>query len=60
MLNALWLWRGDRTYLNLFHYWAKVFAISFAMGVLSGIVMSYRFGTNWSVFSASRGRFSVR
>ncbi|MGL4487901.1 MAG: cytochrome ubiquinol oxidase subunit I, partial [Rhizobiaceae bacterium] len=37
------------------HYWKKVFAITFGMGVVSGIVMSYQFGTNWSVFSDKAG-----
>ena len=41
--------------LNLFRYWLKIFALTFAMGVVSGIVMSYQFGTNWSVFSDRAG-----
>ncbi|MGL4489948.1 MAG: cytochrome ubiquinol oxidase subunit I, partial [Rhizobiaceae bacterium] len=55
VLNGLHLWRGDPVYLGLFHYWKKVFAITFGMGVVSGIVMSYQFGTNWSVFSDKAG-----
>ena len=55
VLNGLWLWRRDPVWLELFRYWAKIFAISFAMGVVSGIVMSYQFGTNWSVFSDIAG-----
>lgn len=55
VLNGLWLWKRDGTYLRLFEYWVKIFAISFAMGVVSGIVMSYQFGTNWSVFSDRAG-----
>ncbi|MGI9373499.1 MAG: cytochrome ubiquinol oxidase subunit I [Hyphomicrobiales bacterium] len=55
VLNGLWLWRNDRTYLNLFNYWKKIFAVGFAMGVVSGIVMSYQFGTNWSKFSDLTG-----
>ena len=39
----------------LFNYWKKIFAVSFGMGVVSGIVMSYQFGTNWSVFSDKTG-----
>ena len=42
-------------YLDLFRYWLKIFALSFGMGVVSGIVMSYQFGTNWSVFSDMAG-----
>jgi len=55
VLNALWLWRRDETYLRLFDYWKTVFAIVFGMGVVSGIVMSYQFGTNWARFSDKVG-----
>jgi cytochrome bd ubiquinol oxidase subunit I len=55
VLNGLWLWKKDPTYLNLFNYWKKIFAVAFGMGVVSGIVMSYQFGTNWSVFSDKAG-----
>ncbi len=55
VLEALWLKTGREVYLNLFRYWLKIFAIAFAMGVVSGIVMSYQFGTNWSVFSDKAG-----
>jgi cytochrome bd ubiquinol oxidase subunit I len=51
VLEALWLWSGREVFINLFNYWLKIFAIAFGMGVVSGIVMSYQFGTNWSVFS---------
>lgn len=55
MLNALWLATGRRVYFSLFQYWKKIFAIAFGMGVVSGLVMSYQFGTNWSVFSDNTG-----
>lgn len=55
VLEALWLKTGKGVYANLFRYWLKVFAVVFAMGVVSGIVMSYQFGTNWSVFSDKAG-----
>ncbi len=55
VLNGIYLKTGDRAYLRLFNYWVKIFAISFAMGVVSGIVMSYQFGTNWSQFSDKAG-----
>ncbi|WP_316185548.1 MULTISPECIES: cytochrome ubiquinol oxidase subunit I [unclassified Bradyrhizobium] len=55
VLEALWLWTGRDVYLNVFNYWLKIFAIAFAMGVVSGIVMSYQFGTNWSVYSDKVG-----
>lgn len=55
VLNALWLWKRDPIYLKLFEYWKPIFAITFGMGVVSGIVMSYQFGTNWAVFSDKVG-----
>jgi len=55
VLNGLWLRTRDETYLTLFNYWKKIFAVAFGMGVVSGIVMSYQFGTNWSVFSDKTG-----
>lgn len=55
VLEGLWLKTGKQVYLDLFKYWIKIFAIAFAMGVVSGIVMSYQFGTNWSVFSDFAG-----
>lgn len=55
VLEGLWLWTNKDKFLNLFKYWLKIFAITFAMGVVSGIVMSYQFGTNWSVFSDRAG-----
>lgn len=55
VLNALWLRTNDAVYLTLFDHWKKIFAVTFAMGVVSGIVLSYQFGTNWSVFSDKAG-----
>jgi len=55
VLEGLWLRTGKELYLDLFRYWMKIFAIVFAMGVVSGIVMSYQFGTNWAVFSDLAG-----
>src|ERR1700742_829661 len=55
VLEALWLWTGREVFLNLFNYWLKIFAVAFGMGVVSGVVMSYEFGTNWSVFSDKVG-----
>ena len=55
VLEGLWLKTGKQLYLDLFKYWIKIFAVAFAMGVVSGIVMSYQFGTNWSVFSDLAG-----
>jgi cytochrome d ubiquinol oxidase subunit I len=55
VLEALWLKTGRNLYLDLFQYWLKIFAVVFGMGVVSGIVMSYQFGTNWSVYSQKAG-----
>jgi cytochrome bd ubiquinol oxidase subunit I len=55
VLEALWLWKRDATYRDLYHFWSKIFAVNFAMGVVSGLVMAYEFGTNWSHFSAFAG-----
>ncbi|PTQ08496.1 cytochrome ubiquinol oxidase subunit I [Sphingomonas oleivorans] len=55
VLEGLWLKTGKALYLDLFRYWLKIFAMAFAMGVVSGIVMSYQFGTNWAVFSDRAG-----
>ena len=55
VLEALWLRTKDEAYLDLFKFWLKIFAVAFAMGVVSGIVMSYQFGTNWAVFSDKTG-----
>jgi cytochrome d ubiquinol oxidase subunit I len=55
VLEGLWLRTRDETYKILYRYWLKIFAVAFGMGVVSGIVLSYQFGTNWSVFSAKAG-----
>ena len=49
VLNALWLWRRDEAYLALFEQWKTIFAVTFGMGVVSGVVMSYQLGPNWPV-----------
>lgn len=51
VLEWRWLKTGDKTYQELYKFWIKIFAVAFGMGVVSGVVMSYEFGTNWSVFS---------
>jgi len=54
-LGALWIRSGNDHYHHLMRFWTKIFAVSFAMGVVSGIVLSYQFGTNWSRFSVAVG-----
>ena len=49
-LGVLWLRTGEERFQFLMRFWVKIFAVSFAMGVVSGIVLSYQFGTNWSRF----------
>jgi cytochrome d ubiquinol oxidase subunit I len=46
-----WLATNDKRFYDIYKFWVKIFAVAFGMGVVSGVVMSYQFGTNWSVFS---------
>lgn len=55
VLEGLWLKTRDNTYRDLYHFWSKIFAVNFGMGVVSGLVMAYQFGTNWSGFSQFAG-----
>jgi cytochrome bd ubiquinol oxidase subunit I len=55
MLELLWLTTGKAAYLSLYRFWLKIFAVSFGLGVVSGLVMSFEFGTNWSALSAAAG-----
>jgi cytochrome d ubiquinol oxidase subunit I len=55
ILEARWLRTGDEIFLRLYHFWIRLFALTFGMGVVSGIVLSYQFGTNWSEFSRISG-----
>src|ERR1043166_5945546 len=54
-LGVLWLKTDAERYHRLMQFWTKIFAVSFAMGVVSGTVLSYQFGTNWSRFSVVVG-----
>jgi cytochrome bd ubiquinol oxidase subunit I len=54
-LELLYLRTKKVIYLELFRFWVKLFAVSFGLGVVSGIIMSYQFGTNWSRFSEIAG-----
>ena len=55
VLEGLWLKTNDKRYQDIYFFWIKIFAVCFGMGVVSGVVMSYEFGTNWSVFSDKVG-----
>lgn len=51
VLEGLWIKTREPHYRELYNFWIKIFAVAFGMGVVSGVVMSYQFGTNWSAFS---------
>ena len=55
VLEGAWLRTGKDHYKALYFYWSKIFAIGFGMGVVSGVVMAYEFGTNWSGFASFAG-----
>ena len=54
-LKARSLWGGDEHYNDAARFWIKVFALSFAFGVVTGIPMEFQFGTNWAAFSNFAG-----
>ena len=55
VLEYRWLKTGEPIYAEVYKHWVKIFAVVFGMGVVSGVVMSYQFGTNWAVFSDKAG-----
>ncbi|SHF55038.1 cytochrome bd-I ubiquinol oxidase subunit 1 apoprotein [Modicisalibacter ilicicola DSM 19980] len=57
LLYGLFVKTGNTAWERLAEFWAKVFAVVFGMGVVSGIVMSFQFGTNWSNFSQATANF---
>ena len=57
VLEALHYRTNNPVYLRLSKFWIKIFAVSFGMGVVSGIVMSFQFGTNWSNFAYASANF---
>src|SRR5690606_18301161 len=50
-LEAMYLWRREAIYETAAKFWTQLFAVTFAMGVATGIVMEFQFGTNWAVYS---------
>ena len=54
-LEAAFLWTGRRVYLDVFQFWIKIFALVFGMGVVTGIVMGYELGLNWSAYAYKVG-----
>lgn len=55
VLEALHLRTGKQVYQVLFEFWLKIFGIAFGLGVVSGVVMGFQFGTNWSELSKMSG-----
>jgi cytochrome d ubiquinol oxidase subunit I len=55
VLEWRWLKTGIQEYADVYRMWVKIFAVTFGMGVVSGVVLSFQFGTNWSVFSDAGG-----
>src|ERR1700743_881072 len=55
VLETLHLRTGQPAYRVLFEFWLKIFGVAFGLGVVSGIVMAFQFGTNWSVLSKILG-----
>ena len=55
VVEGLFLKTGNKVYEDIYKMWIKIFAVCFGMGVVSGVVMSYQFGTNWSLFSDKVG-----
>src|SRR5215469_2108776 len=55
VLEGLHLWTGRPAYRFVFEFWLKIFGVAFGLGVVSGIVMGFQFGSNWSVLARSSG-----
>ena len=55
VLEWRWLKTGRQVYADVYRMWVKIFAVTFGMGVVSGVVMSFQFGTNWSRFADAGG-----
>ena len=55
VLDALHLWTGRPAYRLVFEFWLKIFGVTFGLGVVSGIVLAFEFGTNWSELSRMSG-----
>jgi hypothetical protein len=55
ILKAIALFKRDELYNNAARFWARIFAINFAMGVVTGIPIEFQFGTNWAAFSKTAG-----
>lgn len=55
LMEALWLWKRQQRFWITYQYWLKVYALNVAVGIVSGVVLEYQFGSNWSVLAARAG-----
>jgi cytochrome d ubiquinol oxidase subunit I len=55
LLEVLWMRTGAEVYMRLYRFWAKLFGLAFGMGVVTGVVLSFEFGTNFAPFSQATG-----
>src|SRR5262249_50690374 len=55
IFEAMWLKTRDKHYLHICKFWTKILALTFGMGIVSGIVMEFQLGTNWSKFTHEVG-----
>lgn len=55
VLKTLFIWRKDAIYNRAAYFWGRIFAVTFILGVVTGIPMEFQFGTNWAIFSAYAG-----
>jgi bd-type cytochrome oxidase subunit I len=54
VLEGLYYFTGREIWFRISEFWTRIFAVSFGMGVVSGIIMPFQFGTNWSIFRCDR------
>ena len=50
-LEGMFLWKKDQSYMDAARFWTGIFGVNFAIGVATGIVMEFEFGTNWAMYS---------
>jgi cytochrome d ubiquinol oxidase subunit I len=55
LFKGIGFWKGDERYNELARFWARIFGITFALGVVTGIPLEFQFGTNWAAFSTYAG-----
>jgi cytochrome d ubiquinol oxidase subunit I len=51
IMEGLWIWTREKAYHEMARFWTKIFALTFALGVATGVVMEFEFGTNWATYS---------